>query len=479
MSIINQKKEVFGKIASNRILLEGFPKLSVNPSFPSINNATNSLSFLTDLLGSLSGMESLKDVVIETLTYNLKDIEKEIKSVIKTELNKMVSCDINPSIPKDILHKKYNSNSPGINLELKKIDFNNLLLVNPTSYSGGLLYKDINSGVNSKDFNTYLFSTIQSETTNGWGHSTIGEDILDIEFNENGPINNTINVKVSEYYSNPTNKKTLKDLNNHYIDSIELFNVSELVSKLMDGIFGTISNDQKKSKDQILNEIKLNHIIDSIMNKEDGEDIDNSFFQFSNEELTTFDVMADNQQRGVKVVVTTKAHETGTNIETLKDVAKSLEESNENDLPQKLRDSLDKISKDITSQIPDIDKYAVNLDFIQDIVKNLMRIIGGIILSPKVTTILALNHNVIYGTQLGDPIEFIEKNKVFIKMIFDGIRDVVINALLNRVLKDIKDMVTQKVVELGSEQIVNHQSTIKSLLGVPIEVINKIKAVTK
>lgn len=450
-----------------------------NPSFPSINNETNTLNFLSDLLGSLVGLESLKEVVIDTLSHKLEDIELDIKKLLKVALNNIISCDINPSIPKNILHKNYNPNSLGVDLEVSKVDFGNIFLMDPASESGELLFTDFEGGVNSKDFNSFLYSTIQSGQTEGWGGSVMDNHILDIKFNEYGVKNNTLNIKVSKFYSNPDNGKKLKDLNNDYIDSIDLLNARELLTKIIDNIFGTISVDQNRTKDQLMAEAKLNAIIDKIINQPDDVEIDNSFFEFDNEELVELEFNVDNRHKGEKVVVTSTIFGTSTNLDTLTDISKNLKGANKQDLPQLISEALDKIAEDITSKIPEIDKYSIKIDFIQDVVKNLMRIIGGILLSPKVTTIIALNLQIIHGQTFQDPLDFIIKNKHFIKELFNGIRDTITEIILTKALKEINVLALRSLVETQTEQIKSTKAVMASLTGVPFEITQMMNGIIK
>ena len=479
MSIIHQKKEIFGDISAKKTLCGGMPKLQFNPSFPSINNDTNTLNFLSDLLGSLVGLESLKEVVIETLSHKLEDIEVDIKKVLKVALNNIISCDINPSIPDSILHPDHSFTSKGINLEMSKIDFSNIFLMDPESESGRLLFSDVEMGVNSKDFNSFLFSTIQSSQIEGWGSSKLENDILDIKFNEYGVINNTLNVRVSEFYSNPANGKKLKDLNNDYIDSIDLLDGRELLNKIIDNIFGTISVEQKRTKDQLMAEAKLNAIIDSIINQEDDIEIDDSFFKFSNDELTELELGVNNRQKGEKVVRTTTVFGTSTSIDSLTKISDKLNGASKSEFPNFLNDALDSIANDITKNIPEVDKYSVKINFIQDIVKNLMKTIGGILLSPKITTILALNFQIIHGEVFEDPMDFIMKNKYFIKTLFNGIRDTIIQIILTKALKEINELALQSLVELQIEKIKSTKATISSLVGMPFEVTQMISGILK
>lgn len=466
MSIINQKKGIHGTIAAMRTSLEGYPKLLTNPSFPSINNDTNPLNFLTDLLSSLVGMESLKEVVIDTLSTNLPNIEDDIKKVLKKTLNSLVSCQINPSIPPHFLH-----NREGINLELKKIDFNSLLLTNPDSDVGELLYGDINNGIHSEDFNTFLYYVIQQGGTHTWA------DCIDVRFIETGSTNNVINIRVSKSFTD--SGKNLKDLNNILIDSVQLLEVSDILNKLVDNVFGTLSTGQGKTKDQIMGALKINNVIDSMMNQVDDHVIDDSFFEFDNKTLRQLESEANNLQKGVKVLEISNPYVISTSLGTLSGISSNIANSSKDELSTILNSALDEIGDEISSLIPNVDQYAAKLDFISDLVKNLMTVIGNIIISPKIITILAINHQIIYGAQFEDPMDFIIKNKYFIKSIFNGIRDSVMDKLLNIVLKEIETLSLQHAADLLTEQVKNTSGIMSSLVGVPINVTRQISGMTK
>jgi hypothetical protein len=479
MSVVEQKKDIFGKISAQKVLTGGLPKFQVNPSLPFINNDLNPLNLLNDLLATLSGMESMKDVIIDILATKMDGIEDDIKQVIKQELNRIVSCDINPSIPKNMLHKDYNPTSKGINLELKKIDFNDIFLMDPDSPSGELIFNDYESGVNSKDFNSFLYSVIQSNDTHGWGTSTLGDDILDFTFKEEGDVNNVLNVRVSKKYSDPSSNLKLRDLNSDYIDSIDLLDMREILTKIVDNVFGTVSKEQKRSKDQLLQEAKINAIIDRLINQEDDNEIDDSYFEFDNDDLVKFELQAEERQKGVKVVQTTKGFETSVDLSVLSENSKKIQDSSKEDLSKALRAALDGLSEHVVVDIPKIDKYAIKLDFIQDIVKNLMRVIGTIIISPKIITILMLNFEIIYGKIIDNPIDFILKNKYLMKLILNGVRDIIMDLFLEKILKDIEDLALSAAADVATEQIKITQAITGSLVGIPVEVSRMISGIIK
>ena len=146
MSIIDGKRNIFSKIAAVNAL-GNIPNGLVNSSFSSVNNKTNSTDFLIDLATALIGARALRDYVVDTISYRLPQIEEAIKEGLKLELKKLVSCDVNPSVPTWL-----KDTGDGVELKITDIDFFGIMKVNPESFEGGLIYTDAATGINSKDF---------------------------------------------------------------------------------------------------------------------------------------------------------------------------------------------------------------------------------------------------------------------------------------------------------------------------------------
>jgi hypothetical protein len=264
MSLINDKKEIFGEIAALKTLNEGFPSFLLSNSVPSINNKQDSLNFLVDLLKSLVGYEKLNDGLTDLLTNELDNIEVSVKKTLKLNLKKYINCNSNPKIPDLLKHQNVIPNSSGINIELKKIDLIDLMHIEPTSEVGHMFYDDTSSGLNSTDFNTFLYNLIQDGNQQDWGNNSTNP-ILSLKFTQNGTVNNVVNIKASEFYSTTINNKTLTDLNNDYIDSIKLFPSDKVISNIIDSLFGPISSFLKKDIKTLTEEEEINSIIDKLI----------------------------------------------------------------------------------------------------------------------------------------------------------------------------------------------------------------------
>jgi len=262
MSVAQKKAKVFGNIAAAQTLVNNLPRLKKKNSFSSVNNKGDVIGFLTDIIISLLGTVALINAVIDILTKSLGKIEKDIKNALKLELKSIVSCGINPSLP-DFLK----STGSGIVIEVKKIDFINLFKVDPNTNVGKLLYDDVTPQlVDSTEFNTFLSGVIKND-----GQTFSWNNIFDITFNSVGTAtrpNNTFTIKANSSY----NTKSINDLNNDFINSLTLFNTRNLVVRIIEIIFGSISFSISKSRKQLEEEEMVNRIIDKMIDEDINQD---------------------------------------------------------------------------------------------------------------------------------------------------------------------------------------------------------------
>lgn len=479
MDITKEKSDVFGEIAALRVSAEGFPKSvisSITNSIPSITQAANSLNFLTDLVKALTGFEALKESLVNILTHNLDEIELDIKQALKKSLKSMVSCSVNPSIPDYFIND-------GITLELDKIDYLDIFKIDPTSEEGALLYNDVSQGLNSTDFNTYLYGVVQGGgTTSPWGLQTTNHDILEIKFDEqgsNGEPNNSLNIKPSSYYAE--NKK-LPDLNNDFIDSIQLFNSAKLINNIIETIFGVVSVKVEKDKETIKTEIRIEDIVNRIINTDDDIVIDDSYYKFTNEELASIDYRADLRRNGMKVVTTcgntqsSVSFDTVSTLNTQLDILEAQPPTPQlmEEISTVVRNGIDNMAEDSAENVGNQDKLTIKLSFIEDMLKQLMTAIVNVILSPKLAVILAVNHAIIYGEAFDNTEDFMKKNGVLLEAVLQTIRDAVVVILMAVVLKEIKKLISEHIQKILIEKTKHKKAQVASLVGVPTDILRQI-----
>ena len=468
MPIIDEKKKIFGKVGALKTVGDGIPKLSLGSSFPSINNSGDAVMFLTDLLKTLIGYEQLKKVIADTLTYNSKEIESEIKALLKTELKSIVSCGVNPSLP-DWLK----SDGSGIKVKVKRIDFSDLMLLDPNSDVGQLIYTDITPQINSTDFNTFLYYTIQSGEIETW------KNILDIQFNSNGDPTNALTIKANNSYNN----KTLNDLNNDFVDSIKLFDVENIFTNLVDSILGTISSTANKTLTQLENDLKIDTIVNKISNIDINDRLNDTYFTLSNLENQAIQTKSRLKKNGQAIVTTNKENVTTVNFNTIKSSFNDIKNTSTSVLQQKnaIENSINNVANEFasfTNNLPDVE--TIKLDFIQQLINNLTRVLVNSILSPKIISIFLINFKIIYGpnADFSDPIDFLKQNKNLINNIIKRIKSIILKILLRIALKEIIRLIAKTKLKKTIEKTKTRQAQILSLLGISQEITRKLRGLT-
>lgn len=493
MSILDKKNKIMGDISALNVLTEGMPKLKKTNSFSSINNNENATNFLLDLTEAVGAYDELIDNISDLLTRKLPEIETAIKKDLKKELKSIVSCSVNPGVP-----AWFRSTGSGITLKLSDIDFFEITKVDPKSSYGPLIYDDFNSGLNSKDYNTFLYSNIELNksdynvnggTTSSWGMATLSADILDVRFSPVGTTENNV-VKFNSNVSYDT--KSLFEFNNDFIDSISLFGSidklgsDKILNAVMDSLFGSISSRIGKTKKQLESEEKLNKVLDCILNT---DDISDSVFTFTNEELIKINEIASNRKKGVGTIETFTTQNVTVPIETLNEVSKDFTGATSNPtsvIPiekaqyDAIKTGIDKMANKVTQNVPMIDKPSVKNNFITNLVKSMAKSIFNVILSPKLISVYTINYQILYGQneKYDGVIDFVKKNKNLVRSLGKTILDFIIKMLLTLVLKYISVKLSKKFSEDEIEKGKNYVSQILSLVGVPPMIIRQIQGIS-
>ena len=471
MSIIDDKKSIFGGIAALRTVNGGLPNLTNDSSFSSINNNGDTLNFVTDLLKSLVGYERLKTILIDILVYSLDDILNSTNKSVKNELKSLISCSINPSLPNNFL----NSGS-GFNIQVKSIDFADTFKMQPSSTEGSIVYSDTQNGLNSTDFNTFMFNVLQTpNTSQSWGSQTSLNPILSTEFNPNSVVSNSLNLKASSYYSNQNNNKSLVDFNNDFISSINLPSPKKILGGLLNSSLGVL--DINRSLSSIENELKFDILIDKILTSDNDDVFDNSYFEFSSEEILNVERLAKNKKKGVTEMVTCTNIELKSSLNAISTNLLNVENSsNKVELKENIDNTINNVSNDLNSDINDVDSETTKLNFIDSLLKNLIKSIVKNVFSPSLMTVFLLNHTIINSTNptFESPLDFIRQNKLLGRNIVTSVKDAIVKVLLREVIKEITTLVAQNAIQRGIEQGKNYSNQTLSLLGVPSQITSLI-----
>lgn len=498
MSTLDKKNKITSKIAASKVMIadksDKFNKKK-EKALESFNNTKGKVvEFLTDLLTILVGFKLLLDTIVDTFTYYLTKIEKEIKKGLKIELKSIVSCGINPSLP-DFLK----SNGIGIVIEVKKIDFFDVFKVDPLSASGKLLYKDISTNLTaSADFNTFLYGVLQSPGASFTWKNTSNQPLLTVTFIDRDPAgvipNNSLVIKAASNYDS----KKLTDLNNDFLNTITLFNTQGIINRILDSIYGSISFSINKSKKQLVNEAKINTVIEKIMDADANDVISDGYFTFTNDETFGHEEHATLRQQGVRILQLSKPTNASIPIEMLTEMNNQLNVPNLSAIQQKaiIAQNLSKMANQTTVKniptlppipnipnlppmptIPDIpDNVSIKLSFTTEIFKNFTKTIISSVISPKVIMIFLINLKIVYGPNAvyEDGVDFIKKNKNIFKSLIKGITTIIIKILLGLALKEIAKLVAKVIIKKRIEKMKHRKDQMLSLVGVGMKTLENL-----
>jgi hypothetical protein len=493
MAIKDKKKQVMGKVAAldkltekgnNRV--DGI-KSKINSKKEAINNKKNNvMEFITNLALTITSFEELKKELTDLIANKLPETESAIKNELKKQLKEIVSCSVDPSLPKWLI-------TDGINLNVNKIDFYHMFKSSPESLGGKMVYNDISGGLNSTDMNTFLFNVIEKNKSSQpnssisfpWGSSTVNKQLLDVKFN---PTIAPSVIKIfGEYTTNIFNFKVnpasenmhLTEFNDTLINSISLFGKSgsdKVIVKLMQDMFGTMNKMIPRPKAQIIEEEKMRKSIECIINAE--AEVDDSFFTFSNEDLLLIDREANNKKRGIKVLDCCKQNVLTLTPDDLITAQSDIQDSVNNPPPgftpqtakiASVSRALDNLStKAVGLQIDPIDLSNIKMNFILDMIKNYATSLVSFIISPKLLVVFAINHQLIYGrgTEYKDGLEFLEKNKNILKPIFDSIKKLVIKLILKMIIQKLTIKISIKIMDDAIEKNKDYVRQLKIMNGV-------------
>ena len=494
MAVKDKKKEVMGKVSAlNKLTDKGNNRVDgvkskVNGNKEAINNKkTNVMEFITNLSLAITSFEDLKKEFTDLIANKLPKTESMIKTELKKQLKEIVSCNVNPSIPNWL-------KTDGMDLRVSHLDFYHMFKSSPDSVGGSMVYNDATSKLNSTDLNTFLYNVIdnnKSATSSNsvafpWGVSTVNKPLLDVKFYPNGVMNSApgltpiTTTNIFNFKVNPAaHSMKLTEFNEALIDSISIFGKSgsdKVIIKLMQDMFGTLNKSIPKPKAQLIEEEKMRKSLECIINSEN--EVDDSFFTFSNDDLMLIDREANNKKNGIKVLECCKQNVLSLSTEDLLVTQTDIQNSIANPPPgftaetakiSSVSKALDDLStKSMGASVDPIDLSNLKVNFILDMIKNYATSLISFVLSPKLVAVFAINHQLIYGqgTVYKDGIDLLEKNKNIFREIGKTILSIVIKLLLALIIRKLAKKLGEKVKDDAIEKNKSYTKQLSILNGI-------------
>jgi len=257
MGLLDDKRNIFNTIGSYVSFMEQKELPKLNDLYSSVNNKKELIPFLLDILKVVAGTDGIKELTGKIFTDLIGNVETKMKTAIKKQLIQVNAADVLPN----------NFKTDGLNIPVSTIDISGKFKVAPTADVGALLYN-----TQTDNFDKFAHQAIEASNTSvSFPDTNIDikyDDVLD-KFNFKPPTG--INIDIGTFFSN-------------YIDKAPILDKNEIITKVMDGIYGTIAKHIKRTKDQIYEEQKVNKVLEQILNdKENPFEISTSDY---NEMLT-------------------------------------------------------------------------------------------------------------------------------------------------------------------------------------------------
>ncbi len=246
MSIADNKRSVFNTIGSYTSLNEQKEPAKQNDTLSSINNKDDSTSFILDVMKVVAGTTAIKLAIGQMFSGLVKEIEPKLKTVLKKQFTQANA------------NQEFSSTfkTNGVTTSVKSVDSKNKLKVNPNSSTGSLIY-----GSPSTSFDGTAYDAIQNS-----GNFENYNNIMSIKYIESSdsfqikPDLSTGNKNIGEYF-------------NTFIDDTEILNEKEIISSVMDGVYGTLANTENKTTEQIYNELVLEQSLKQVLEGNDSFEI--------------------------------------------------------------------------------------------------------------------------------------------------------------------------------------------------------------
>jgi len=382
-AVRDKKKDVFTKIGAYTSLMQSGTLPDETNIFPSINNKKDIVPYLLDLLKVIVGSNALQDLTGELFTKFISVVEPQLKLAVKKQTIQYNSGDPIPAYF-----------SSGISVPVKNIDVFGKLKTNPQSTSGSMIYSD-----NVDTFDNKLYEAIRNAGTD----TVFGNLIV----NYNGSTDSFL-------FKPTTTSGNIGEWMGDFVDNAEIINKKQFMSEVMNAFYGSISKDQKKTVEQVYQELEINKLIEQLINDDDS-------FEISPED---YEELLKRAQEIVNGVV---YYDMGCGVMAaslplsgLSSLISSISGSTDPFyIGNQINNTIDESTAD-TPEVADANKQTVKDGFFQRIIKLIQQMLANAVSTqPLIRTILAISSAFVNNgvVQISTPLNDLKKFKVYLKCI--------------------------------------------------------------
>jgi hypothetical protein len=471
MGFQNDKGELFEQIGVFNVLA-GLPKNKKFNSLDSISsNSKNLLPFLLDLLYSscMDNAKSLKDkarcevarILLEILIEFLPVLIKIVKEGIIKGIKAGLACGTDFTIPDP---------APQLTTEINRLDLNDMMKMDPNGPAGALF------GDPNKDFNRFFLNVITNKTSDVWSDKN-GNDLLYVSYNLPTPATNnqpTITLKIADGTINPGPQNDRRGGSFHdflvdYINSVQLFTTKNIMGTIMDFMFGIISRANNIGVDVLISQAKMDNSIEKILDVDVCADklvLDDSFFDFGNEELAKFERDANNRMRGVSVMdLGCGLVEVSVPTSIMDDILTI----DDNTPPKEVKNILEKTINSTGTAVASFgspsDGPTMKVNFQKQSVLSFPKILMRMVITPKVVSLYQISHQTVNDIILDvkDGYDFSKAARTFFEFVAREAGGALLEIVFNKIKKELIALITRVATKIIKEKV---QLYIGSIAGI-------------
>lgn len=491
MSFPEDKQQLFEKIGTYKTLGE-LPKFKKPNSLDSVSSKSrNLLPFMMDLLDSLSDKKAgaqkkidgglsklnglndgsvinkitpstenktgakriLTEIIIEFLPKLVQILKEGVVKAIKAGL----VCGTDFTIPNP---------TPSTTTTLDKLDFTELLKLDING-PASVLFGDINS-----DLNMFLHNIISTKSSGTW-NSINGVPLIDFTYNVGSNNQPTITIKINDVRAGTSFHSFLID----YVNSTEFMSSKTLMANITEYMFGTIGTLNNVGADTMLSLSQMDASVDKILDVDTCSDdivIDDSFFEFDNDELSRLESEARNKTRGVTVMdLGCGLVEIAIPI-TLVEGLKSIDNITPKKVTETINLTLDGLGDAVSQYGSPEDVNTMKLNMNLNNIFSLPKVLMRILITPKIVTLYQISNLTINGTILNvnNGYDFSKVAKTFFEYVVRESLAALYEILFNKLKREIIIIVTSVVVKIVKEKV---KLFIESITSVYLTKVDGVK----
>jgi len=435
MGLIDNKKNVFTTIGAYTSMMQEGNLPDTTNLFPSINNKKDVVPFLLDIMKVVVGTDALQESTGQLFTNFVDKIEPVLKTAVKNQAIQSNSGDQLPSSSPN------NFVNDGYNIPVKDIDVYGKFKIPPTSQSGSMLYD-----MSKPNFDKLAYQAIQLNGT----PVTFGNLLI------------TYSQATDSFNFKPTGPTTIGGFLDTFVGNMEIVNKKEFITTTMNSIYGSISHGQKKTVEQIAEELAINKLIEQLIN-------DNDSFVILPEDLEAILQQAQQIANGV-IYYDMGCGVMGATypLDELSALISSISGSTDPFFVGNQINNTISGSTINTPEVSDANKQTVKDGFFQRLIKLITQTLAqAMCTAPQIRTLLGIisgfqNNG---SVQIGNAKDDLKKFKVYLKCVIKIAMKMINKFIFDLVTTNLNKLLQPVIKKILREKINQYIGMLKSLTG--------------